>query len=350
MSGEQDSVLRAPVTALPPAPAGWTFFCRERDLKRGPVACTYLDRRLVAFQTASGRAGILNARCQHLGADLARGRVVNECLECPYHHWQYAVDGQCKHLPQSTDVPSFARQKSYPVAIRNGLVFLWNGPRALYPLPFFEGLDPEKSVCAGPMTIDLDCPWYIVGANSFDSQHLYSVHERVLQEPPQVRNLGDFALESQTVAKVDGRSWYDRFVRLTAGNVSAMTATNWSGSLIFVRVKLKRAATYGMVSLRPMGEGRVLVHVFAFLERSNFVSMRKTWDVLRTAVRLYLIGQFLRDDAVRLRGIRPGTVNLIEADQDLGCYFQWLARTANGLPAKGERVSRTSTHYQGAER
>ena len=172
MSREKDPVLHAPVAALPPAPAGWTFFCLEKELNPGPLTRAYLDRSLVGFRAASGRIGILDARCQHLGADLGRGRVFDECLECPYHQWQYGTDGRCEKIPQSPDVPAFARQKSYPVAIRNGLVFMWNGSRALYPLPFFEELDPEGSVCAGPLTIDLLCPWYIVGANSFDSQHL----------------------------------------------------------------------------------------------------------------------------------------------------------------------------------
>lgn len=329
-------MLHPSVVELPDAPAGWTFFCLERELHRGPRACVYLDRRLVAFRTASGRIGIMDARCQHLGADLARGRVVDECLECPYHQWQYGVDGRCEHVPQLEQVPSFARQRSYPVAVRNGLVFMWNGPRSLYPLPFFEGLDPEDSVCAGPLSIHLECPWYIVGANSFDSQHLYSVHDRALQEPPQILGRGHFALESHTVTRIDGRGWYDRFVRSTAGAVTAMTATNWSGSLIFVRVKLKRTTTYGLVSLRPLDEQRVLIHVFAFLKRSESFLLRKTWDRLRTKVRLYLIGQFLRDDVIRMGGVCPGTLNLTETDHHLARYFQWLARTANGRPDKGE--------------
>ena len=349
MNRREDHVLHAPVAALPDAPAGWTFFCLERELHRGPQACAYLDRRLVAFRGASGRIGILDARCRHLGADLARGRVVGECLECPYHQWQYGTDGRCEHVPQLQQVPSFARQRSYPVAVRNGLVFMWNGSRPLYPLPFFEGLDPEDSVCAGPLSIHLDCPWYIVGANSFDSQHLYSVHERVLQEPPQIRSRGDFALESHTVTRVDGRGWYDRFVRATAGPVSTMTGTNWSGSLIFVRVQLQRTTTYGMVSLRPQDEQRVLVQVFAFLRRSESVLLEKTWDHLRATVRLHLIGQFLRDDGMRLGGIRPGTLNLTEADHDLARYFQWLARTANGRPDEGEKSLLELTHYEGVK-
>lgn len=349
MRPEKQPVLHAPIAALPASPAGWIFFCNERDLRRGPVAVDHMDRRLVGFRSKSARIGILDARCQHLGADLSRGRVIDECLECPYHHWQYAIDGRCKDIPQSLDVPAFARQKSYPVETRHGLVFMWNGPRPLYPLPFFEDLACEECACAGPRAIELDCPWHIVGANAFDSQHLYSVHERVLQEPPQIRHRGPFALSSQTVVKVSGQGWYDRFIRLASGPVATMTATNWSGSLIFVRVQLERTTTYGMVSLQPLGKERVRAHVFAFLPCSRSALSQKMWDPLRTALRLYFIGQFLRDDAVRLQGIRSGAVNLIDADVELARYFQWLARTANGLPGTVEDTeSQELIHYQGA--
>jgi len=301
------------------------------------VAGDFLDRRLAAFRTRSGHIGILDARCQHLGADLAQGRVVDECLECPFHNWQYATDGQCKKIPQSQTIPAFGRQKSYPVEVRHGLVFMWNGSRPLYPLPFYEGLEAEEFVCSSPWTIELNCPWYVVGANSFDSQHLYSVHERMLLEPPQTRPVGDFGLSSQTVARVGQGTWYDRFVHSFCGPVATMTATNWSGSLVFVRVDLERTTTYGMVSLRPLSGERVLAHIFAFLPRSRSAMGKRLWDPLQTALRLYLIRQFLKDDVARLEGIRSGALNLIDADMELARYFQWLARAANGISALTDR-------------
>jgi aminopyrrolnitrin oxygenase len=343
---ERESALQAPVAALPAIPSGWIFFCMERELARGPVACDFLGRKLVAFRARSGGIGVLDARCQHLGADLAQGRVVEECLECPFHHWQYATDGQCKKIPQSTTIPEFARQKSYPVEVRHGLVFLWNGARPLYPLPFYAGEKAEEFVCSSPRPIELNCPWYLVGANSFDSQHLYSVHERVLQEPQQVRAVGEFGLSSRTVAKVGQGTRYDRFIHSFCGPVATMTATNWSGSLVFVRVEMERTTTYGMVSLRPLGEERVLTHIFAFLPRSRSAMVGRMLDPLRAALRLYFIRQFLKDDVMRLEGIRAGALNLMEADLELARYFQWLARAANGIPAE-KKQDVNSKDYEG---
>jgi len=346
VSRERESALHAPVSGLPAMPSGWIFFCTERELARGPVAGEFLGRKLVAFRARSGSIGILDARCQHLGADLAQGRVVEECLECPFHNWQFATDGRCKKIPQSTTIPEFARQKSYPVEVRHGLVFLWNGPKALYPLPFYEGEEAEEFVCSEPGPIELNCPWYLVGANSFDSQHLYSVHERVLLEAPQVRAVGEFGLSSRTVAKVGQGTWYDRFIHSFCGPVATMTATNWSGSLVFVRVEMERATTYGMVSLRPLEEERVLTHIFAFLPRSRSAMAGRILDSLRTALRLYFIRQFLKDDARRLEGIRAGALNLIDADAELARYFQWLARAANGIPGTtGQEVN--TKNYEG---
>lgn len=348
MISEQELALQAPIAKLPVVPTGWTFFCMERELERGPVTCDFFRRRLVAFRSRSGRVGILDARCQHLGADLGQGRVVDECLECPFHHWQFAVDGRCAKIPQASTIPAFARQRSYTVELRHGLVFMWNGSTPLYPLPFYDGMEAERFVCSGPSPIVLNCPWYLVGANSFDSQHLSSVHERELLEPPEVRAVGPFGLSSRTVAKVGQDSLYDRFVRSVSGRVAVMTATNWSGSLVFVRVDLERTTTYGMVSLRPLGEKKVVAHVFALLPRSRAPLAGRTWDRLRTAVRLYFIRQFLKDDVARLDGIRPGALNLIAADLDLARYFQWLTMTANGIPGSTHQ-NRALKHCEGVQ-
>ena len=49
------------------------------------------------FRGKSGRAYIVDAYCAHLGANLAVGGSVHgECIECPFHGWQYrGSDGKC---------------------------------------------------------------------------------------------------------------------------------------------------------------------------------------------------------------------------------------------------------------
>src|SRR5262249_55044095 len=107
------------------------------------------------------------------------------------------------------------------------------------------------------------------------------------------------------------------------------------GSLVLVSVELQRVTTYGMVSLRPVQGGGVLAHIFAFLPRGRSALGRLVFDSLRTLLRLYFIGRFLRDDATLLNGVRGGQLNLIEADRELAGYFHWLSRSAHGVPASG---------------
>ncbi|HEY3767553.1 MAG TPA: hypothetical protein VGN44_02670 [Candidatus Angelobacter sp.] len=166
-----------------------------------------------------------------------------------------------------------------------------------------------------------------MGANCFDTQHLYSVHERELLAPPTVWSVGDHALASRTVARVGKHRWYDRLIRIISGPEATMTATNWSGSLVLVSAQLKRTTTYGMVSLRPLGEEHVLVQIFSWLPRSRSKAVRLV-EPLLAAARLGLIGQFLKEDVKLLNGVRPAMLNLIETDHELARYFRRATGTA----------------------
>src|SRR5436190_4000109 len=135
---ESVGALKAPpAQAFPKFPASWYLFTQIDELRKGPLTKTILGRRLVAFRTESGRVTVLEAQCSHLGADLGRGDVVGETIRCPFHHWRFGCDGQCEEIPSSREIPAFARQAGYPVGLGHGLVFFFNGPEPLFPLPFF---------------------------------------------------------------------------------------------------------------------------------------------------------------------------------------------------------------------
>lgn len=56
---------------------------------------------MVVFRDQEGKASVLDAYCPHLGANLAvGGRVVGNCIECPFHGWQFrGDDGKCVKIP-----------------------------------------------------------------------------------------------------------------------------------------------------------------------------------------------------------------------------------------------------------
>lgn len=66
-----------------------------------PLQKYCLGEQVVVFRDQEGKASVLDAYCPHLGANLAvGGRVVGNCIECPFHGWQFRGDnGKCVKIP-----------------------------------------------------------------------------------------------------------------------------------------------------------------------------------------------------------------------------------------------------------
>lgn len=60
-------------------------------------------QELVVFRDTKGLAHVLDAYCPHMGANLGvGGRVVGDCIECPFHGWKFrGHDGKCMEIPYS---------------------------------------------------------------------------------------------------------------------------------------------------------------------------------------------------------------------------------------------------------
>ena len=54
------------------------------------------------------------------------GRVVGNCLECPFHAWRFDGHGQCAAIPYAEKVPPRARLRAWPAREVNGLIMVWS--------------------------------------------------------------------------------------------------------------------------------------------------------------------------------------------------------------------------------
>jgi cholesterol 7-dehydrogenase len=111
----------------PPYPNGWYNLCPSASLKKGQVIeVEAFGQKLAVFRNESGDAGVFNAFCPHLGANLSDGKVVGDRLVCPFHGWQFNKSGKCVHIPYSDrEPPAKARTKSWTVKENWGLVLVW---------------------------------------------------------------------------------------------------------------------------------------------------------------------------------------------------------------------------------
>jgi phenylpropionate dioxygenase-like ring-hydroxylating dioxygenase large terminal subunit len=303
-----------------------------------------LGRRLVGFRTAGGRLAVLDAVCSHLGADLGNGSVVGEAVRCPFHHWEYGPDGACTRVPARAEVPPFARQRAYPVAERHGSVFVFNGPKPLFPLPFFPDCRPEDLAPGRLLHFTGECSWQMFASNNCDVQHWNTVHDRRLLAPPAFDLPHPLARRVTFEAQVVGTSVFDRCLRAFAGDRVAVSIVNWGGVFFVVSGLFRRVHSRMLVAVRPLdGNRQIEVEVTVFVRRGRFRPAAAPAEALALWVRRLFTWGFLREEFQRLAGIRYSPHTLIECDRDLVEFFRWAADLPGdegGSAAEASRADR----------
>ena len=116
----------------------WYPIIRSEDLGPDtPEKVMVLGSNLVVFRDAEGKARVLSDTCVHRGGSLGGAwsagnapRIVDGCVVCPYHGWEFDGDGKCVNIPSigyGTKTPPRAKVDSYPVEERYGIVFAFLG-------------------------------------------------------------------------------------------------------------------------------------------------------------------------------------------------------------------------------
>ncbi len=110
----------------------WYPACESGELAADkPLHVKMLGLDFAVFRDSKGTAHCVSNVCVHRGASLAHGKVKGDCIECPYHGWQFrGDDGSCTKIPslgKDAKVPARAKIDTYPVQEKYGLVFCFLG-------------------------------------------------------------------------------------------------------------------------------------------------------------------------------------------------------------------------------
>ena len=132
-------------------PNQWYAILESNEVKRGkPLGVTRLGEPLVAWRDARGQVTVMRDRCPHRGVALSVGDIRGNCIECPFHGFQFDTTGRGTLIPangRQTPVPKAFQVVTYPTREAHDLIYVWYGePRADYPpLPWFEMIDDSYS-------------------------------------------------------------------------------------------------------------------------------------------------------------------------------------------------------------
>ena len=179
----------------------WYVAAWAHELDSGPLGRTVMDEPVVFFRGAGGAVAALEDSCAHRYMALSLGRVIDGCIECPYHGVVYDATGACVRVPGQAKAPPGAAVKSYPVAEKWRWVWIWMGDparadEALIP-DFHWNDDPAWAAVGGYFHVKGG--WRLFVDNLLDLSHVAYVHastlgtDRVADFPVKVRR-GDGAV------------------------------------------------------------------------------------------------------------------------------------------------------------
>jgi len=165
--------------------ASWYVAMPSKDLGKKPKAIELFSQSLVAWRNQNGHPAIMQRYCSHMGASLAIGKVVDGCIQCPFHHWRFDSSGKCSFIPEVDAIPPKARQVNYPTVERYGYIWVWYGSETpMFLLPDFPAAEDERHNYMPFRFADLTKTTVRhVLENSFDNYHFMTVHNMKIAKP-----------------------------------------------------------------------------------------------------------------------------------------------------------------------
>ncbi len=137
---------------------------------------------LVLFRGPDGAPRAFVDRCPHRGAALSLGRLVEGCLECPFHGWRFAPDGSNVRVPWNPDART-ARLGADVVAVRElgGWIWLFTAANEAPPAePLVEEYFLNPNVRVSGTEVLWHAHWTRAMENMLDWPHLAFVHRRTI--------------------------------------------------------------------------------------------------------------------------------------------------------------------------
>jgi phenylpropionate dioxygenase-like ring-hydroxylating dioxygenase large terminal subunit len=155
--------------------AGWSNEVGEQPLSR--AVC---GKRMLIFRKMADSLAAMEDRCPHRFAPLSLGTRDGDVWTCGYHGLRFGADGHCVGNPFSDRIPAGASVKTYPVAERNGIIWIWPGnpeaadENAIVDFPFLSDL-PANRLLHGYTRMAAN---YEYGTdNLMDLSHIEFVHK-----------------------------------------------------------------------------------------------------------------------------------------------------------------------------
>jgi len=326
VAGPDEAVVppeRHPAPILPEGADGlftqsWFPICLASAVKPGAISgFDFLDGRVVVWRGDDGRAHVTSAFCPHMGASLEAGQVVGDRVRCAFHHWEYRADGRCARTAIGDEPPRSACLFVFPSMEKYGVIWAFNGERALYGIPSFP--HPTDSLLLKtvelPDLMPVD-PW-VQCCNTPDIQHIKTLHRIAFDESKSPIRWTDHSMEYEFQGFFDSGSrgrWHVGVFGTSLYYQSAELEGRWFGFMV----------PMGLV--RP---GQTRNFMVLAVQRSADPDADREFLEHCLLTEIGILGEDTH--IMTTMHFRPGTLS--RSDRVLGHYFKFLREYPRAHPS-----------------
>jgi methionine sulfoxide reductase heme-binding subunit len=114
---------------------GFNYICKSNELEEGRAKIFCIDEERIAVYRHENKVYAIHNVCKHQGGPLGEGKIIDGCITCPWHGYQY--------LPQNGQSPPPFKEQVSTYDLRAIAGELW-----LNPQPYPEGTERSGATIA----------------------------------------------------------------------------------------------------------------------------------------------------------------------------------------------------------
>lgn len=140
------------------------------NFKKNEIRNVFLcDKRLILIKSSKSKYNCLSSVCTHMWVNLSKGKVIKDCLVCPFHGLRFNMEGRS----------SWGKLEKYPTRVYFWIIWIFDGEKPTYELQetvpnFFPNTSKYYTI---PVYDDIHkIPSDIIQSNFFDVAHFHKIH------------------------------------------------------------------------------------------------------------------------------------------------------------------------------
>ncbi|MGV3525463.1 MAG: Rieske 2Fe-2S domain-containing protein [Candidatus Sericytochromatia bacterium] len=313
---------------------GWYILCRSRELALNQVLTRDLgSQKICVFRDSRGQVHAMDGFCPHMGVDLGIGKVVNDRVQCFFHHWEFDASGQCQHIPVQKEIPKRACLPTYAAQERYGYIWVHPDPATATQVLVPPGLEGLPITVLPGKAYERRCHYHITMINGIDPQHLRTVHDIHMDMEIAIAESGS-VIEIVLTGQMPETTPRERLARRILGD-SYSYAMKYADGCVAALTLLKDVTFWGKAGLLPelymifayqqIAPGRTLVQPL-FLTRERPGLWGKLVSRFWLAMTQLAFGALQGEDGQVYENIRFTTRNLLAVDAPVAKYIQYINR------------------------